>query len=52
MILRNKKPFFDLLKTRLAPWIISAIILLAGLIVTAYLWRYEQQHQADNLQFG
>jgi len=50
MILGDKKRFYGLFKTRLAPWIISAIVLLVGLIVTTVLWRDEQQDQVDNLK--
>ncbi len=49
MIIAHKKQYASVFKARLAPWITSAIVLLAGLIVTTVLWRDAQQHQTADL---
>jgi len=49
MALEYKNRLLGLVKTRLAPWIISAIVLLTGLIITDFLCRGVKLHQAEIL---
>lgn len=49
MVSWNKKRLLDLVKTRLAPWLISAMVLLVGLIITAVLWREANKNHTENL---
>ena len=52
MVLEKGKSFLGLVKTRLAPWLISAMVLLLGLFITTILWRNEQQRQSENLKIN
>ena len=45
----NKKRLLDLVKSRLAPWLISAMVLLVGLSITAASWREAKQNHVENL---
>ena len=45
----NKKRWLELVKSRLAPWLISAMVLLVGLSITAVSWREAKRNHAENL---
>jgi diguanylate cyclase (GGDEF)-like protein/PAS domain S-box-containing protein len=49
MILGDKNRLLGLVKARLAPWIISTIVFLVGLIITSMLWWDAKQHQTESL---
>ncbi len=46
---RNRKRLLSLVKTKLAPWLISAMMLLAGLSITAVLWHKAKKNHTENL---
>ncbi|WP_367186088.1 EAL domain-containing protein [Methylotenera sp.] len=45
----NKKRLLGLAKTRLAPWLISAMVLLVGLSITTVLWYETKKNHTENL---
>ena len=49
MIFGDRNRFLGLVKTRLAPWIISAMIFLIGITLTTSLWLDAKQNQAEIL---
>ncbi|MDO9204445.1 PAS domain S-box protein [Methylotenera sp.] len=50
MISGLKKRLMGLVKPQLVPWLISALVLLFGFIVSTTLWRNAQQHQLEKIQ--
>jgi diguanylate cyclase (GGDEF)-like protein/PAS domain S-box-containing protein len=50
MTAHPRKHFVCIIRPRLAPWLISGLVLLGGLCVTAVLWRDVQQNDTDNLR--
>jgi diguanylate cyclase (GGDEF)-like protein/PAS domain S-box-containing protein len=49
MIFRDEKRFFNLVKIRLAPWLISTMALLIGLSLTTVLWHEAKQKHTKDL---
>ncbi|MDP1659962.1 MAG: EAL domain-containing protein [Methylotenera sp.] len=50
MILSHIKRLVGLVKPRLVPWLISALVLFFGLIVSFILWRNAQQQQVEKIR--
>jgi diguanylate cyclase (GGDEF)-like protein/PAS domain S-box-containing protein len=49
MVSWNRKRLLGLVKTRLAPWLISAMVLLVGLSITLVLWQEAKENHVKNL---